>query len=71
MLDIFYQIFNMVISTLINKGKIMKVQVEIRQGNNENNGCVYVTIGDWIVYLDNSTGEKIVETISKKDKEAI
>ena len=46
----------------------MKVQVEVRQGSNENNGCVYVTIGDWIVYLDNSTNEKIVETISKKDE---
>ena len=22
---------------------------------------VYVTIGDWTIYIDNSTGEKIVE----------
>jgi len=40
----------------------MKVNVDIRQGNGEDNGCVYVTIGDWVVYLDNSTGEQIVET---------
>jgi len=40
----------------------MKVNIDVRQGNEENNGCVYVTIGDWVVYLDNSTGEQIVET---------
>ena len=68
MLDIFYQIFNIVISTLINKGKIMNVQVDIRQGNGKNNGSVYVTIGDWVVYLDNSTGEQIVEILNEKDK---
>jgi hypothetical protein len=71
MLDIFYQIFNIAISTLINKGKIMNVQVDIRQGNGKNNGSVYVTIGNWVVYLDNSTGEQIVEILSEKDKEAI
>lgn len=44
----------------------MKVNVDIRQGEGENNGCVFVTIGDWVVYLDNSTGEKIVETCDKE-----
>ena len=27
---------------------------------------VYVTIGDWTIYIDNSTGEKIVEQWSEK-----
>jgi hypothetical protein len=46
----------------------MKVNVDIRQGNGENNGCVYVTIGDWVVYLDNSTGEQIVEILGDTQK---
>lgn len=44
----------------------MKVNIDVRQGKGENNGCVFVTIGDWVVYLDNSTGEKIVETYDKE-----
>jgi len=49
----------------------MNVNVDIRQGNGNNNGCVYVTIGDWVVYLDNSTGEKIVETINQNETENV
>ena len=49
----------------------MKVNVDIRQGNAENNGCVYVTIGNWVVYLDNSTGEKIIESHTKKEEEEV
>lgn len=49
----------------------MKVNVDIRQGNEENNGCVFVTIGDWVVYLDNSTGEKIIESYTKQEKESV
>ena len=45
----------------------MKVNVDIRQGKGENNGSVYVTIGNWVVYLDNSTGERIIETFTKKE----
>ena len=29
---------------------------------------VYITIGDWKLYLDNSTGEKIIEQWSDKDE---
>jgi len=49
----------------------MNVNVDIRQGNGNNNGRVYVTIGDWVVYLDNSTGEKIIETINQEETEEV
>jgi len=49
----------------------MKVNVDIRQGNGENNGSVYVTIGDWVVYLDNSTGEQIINSYTKKEEEEV
>ena len=45
----------------------MKVNIDVRQGEGENNGSVYVTIGDWVVYLDNSTNEKIIETFTKEE----
>jgi hypothetical protein len=28
--------------------------------------AVYVTIGDWVVYIDNSTGEKIINQWTNK-----
>ena len=28
---------------------------------------VYVTIGDWVIYLDNSTKEKIINTWQEKN----
>ena len=31
--------------------------------------ALYITIGDWVIYLDNSTNEKIVNTWSKKDNQ--
>ena len=45
----------------------MKVNIDVRQGEGKNNGSVYVTIGDWVVYLDNSTNEKIIETFTKEE----
>ena len=29
---------------------------------------VYVTIGDWIIYIDNSTGEKIIDSWKKGEE---
>jgi hypothetical protein len=46
----------------------MKVNIDVRQGEGKDNGCVYVTIGDWVVYLDNSTGEQIVEILGGTQK---
>lgn len=31
--------------------------------------CVYVTIGDWTVYLDDSTNEKIIDTWTEGEEE--
>jgi len=44
------------------KKKIKGIEVDVRSKN-----CLYITIGDWVVYLDNSTQEKIVNTWNKKD----
>lgn len=30
--------------------------------------CFYITIGDWVIYLDNSTGEHIIDTWIDKKK---
>ena len=52
-----------VYSLSINKQKKIKgITVDVRSKN-----CLYITIGDWVVYLDNSTNEKIVNTWNKKD----
>jgi hypothetical protein len=56
---------------LLNKENIMKVNIDVRQGEGENNGSVYVTIGDWVVYLDNSTGEQIINSYTKKEEEEV
>ena len=29
---------------------------------------VYITIGDWTIYIDNSTGEKIIESWEEGEK---
>ena len=31
---------------------------------------VYVTIGDWVIYLDNSTGEHFIDTWKKGENES-
>ena len=56
---------------LLNKENIMKVNIDVRQGEGENNGCVYVTIGNWVVYLDNSTGEQIINSYTKEEEEVV
>ena len=30
--------------------------------NKKSEKSVYITIGDWTIYIDNSTGEKIIES---------
>ena len=44
------------------KKKIKGITVDVRSKNS-----LYITIEDWVVYLDNSTKEKIVNTWTKKD----
>ena len=46
--------------TAPNKNKFIKktikgIEIDVRSKN-----CLYITIGKWIVYIDNSTNEKII-----------
>jgi len=43
------------------KKKIKGITVDVRSKKS-----LYITIGNWIVYLDNSTNEKIVSTWNNK-----
>jgi len=45
---------------------IKNVKVDVRGKGSNKNRAVYITIGDWTVYLDNSTGEKIINSWSEK-----
>ena len=40
-----------------NVTKINGIKIDVRAKN-----CLYVTIGDWIIYMDNSTGERIIDS---------
>jgi|DEB0MinimDraft_6_1074348.scaffolds.fasta_scaffold397807_1 hypothetical protein len=48
------------------KIKVKGVEIDVR-GKNKNK-AVYVTIGDWVIYLDNSTNEKIINSWNKGDQ---
>ena len=39
------------------KGKKKMIKVDIRSENS-----AYITIGKWVIYIDNSTGEHIIES---------
>ena len=43
------------------KKKIKGIQVDARSKNS-----MYITIGNWVIYIDNSTNEKIIDTWQKK-----
>lgn len=36
--------------------KIKGIKIDVRTN------CLYVTIGDWTIYMDNSTGERIINS---------
>ena len=36
---------------------IKKIKIDVRSKD-----CLYITIGKWVIYIDNSTGEKIIDT---------
>ena len=42
------------------KKKIKGITVDVRSKD-----ALYITIGNWVIYLDNSTNEKIVNTWNK------
>ena len=41
--------------------KINGIKIDVRAKN-----CLYVTIGDWTIYMDNSTGERIIDSWKEK-----
>ena len=43
------------------KKKIKGIKVDVRTKN-----CMYITIGKWVIYIDNSTNEKIINTLENK-----
>ena len=45
---------------------IRRKNMEIDQRSDES---VYITIGDWVFYIDNSTDEQIVEKWKEKEHE--
>jgi|TARA_R110002126_G_scaffold238832_1_gene382135 hypothetical protein len=42
------------------KKKIKKIEVDVRTKN-----CMYITMGKWVIYIDNSTGEQIINSWKK------
>lgn len=47
----------------------MKVNLNNIEVDKRSESSVYITIGDWVVYLDNSTGERIIDTWEKDGKD--
>ena len=39
------------------KKKIKGITVDVRSKD-----CLYITIGKWVIYIDNSTGEQIIDS---------
>ncbi len=37
--------------------KMKHIKVDVRSKD-----CLYVTIGKWVIYIDNSTGEQIIDS---------
>ena len=42
------------------KKKIKGIEVDVRTKD-----CMYITIGKWVIYIDNSTGEQIINSWKK------
>jgi len=50
------------------RGSVMKTLFNGMQIDKRSDDCFYITIGDWVIYLDNSTGEHIIDTWIDKKK---
>ena len=44
-----------------NRKKKTMIKVDVRSKD-----CLYITIGKWVIYIDNSTGEEIIDTWKEK-----
>ena len=50
-----------------NKNKFIKKTIKGIEIDVRSKSSLYITIGNWVVYIDNSTGEQIIESW-KNDK---
>mgnify|MGYP003139157688 CR=1 FL=1 len=46
---------------LFKNKKIKGIKIDVRSKN-----CLYITIGRGVIYIDNSTGEQIIDTWKEK-----
>lgn len=44
------------------KVNLKNIEVDVRSES-----CLYITIGEWVIYIDNSTNEKIIDTWEEKN----
>ena len=49
-----------------NRKKEIMIKVDIRSKNS-----AYITIGKWVIYIDNSTGEQIIDSWEERKKNHI
>ena len=54
--------------TWVSRKEEMKVNLNNIEIDKRSELSAYVTIGNWVVYLDNSTGENIIDTWEKKEE---
>jgi len=54
--------------TWVSRKEEMKVNLNNIEIDKRSELSAYVTIGNWVVYLDNSTGENIIDTWEKQEE---
>jgi len=54
--------------TWVSRKEEMKVNLNNIEIDKRSELSAYVTIGNWVIYLDNSTGENIIDTWEKQEE---
>jgi hypothetical protein len=52
----------------LNKNKFIKKKIKGIEIDVRSKDCLYITIGKWVVYIDNSTNEKIIDHFIDHDR---
>ena len=52
----------------VSRKEEMKVNLNNIEIDKRSELSAYVTIGNWVIYLDNSTGENIIDTWEKQEE---
>ena len=52
----------------VSRKEKMKVNLNNIEIDKRSELSAYVTIGNWVIYLDNSTGENIIDTWEKQEE---